>query len=140
MSQPKPLHSPPPITRSDFQAGYLKPASYSGESISEAFTDHLCRTEEELTPRQKDAIERFKHDGGWNLDQPYNLRDFRKVFDIFNNVYFNGTLTGLCQLELVANEWSTVRCSGHPVEGWCDTKRRGDELGPRCKIETPRAF
>jgi hypothetical protein len=53
MSKQKPLHSPPPITRSDFQAGYIKPASYSRQSISAAIIDHRRRTEEELTPRQK---------------------------------------------------------------------------------------
>lgn len=122
MSKEKPLHSPPPITRSDFQAGYMKPASYSRESISAAIIDHRRRTEEELTPRQKDAIERFEHVGGCNLGQPDNIRDFKKFFDVFNDVYFNGTRSGYCQIELVAEEWSTVRC-GTPVEGWCYTKQ-----------------
>jgi hypothetical protein len=75
MSIPNQAHIPPRINREDFQAGYMKPLSYSLEDISSAIVDHLSR--EKLTERQLEGLAKFKSNGGWtyvNPEDPDNLK------------------------------------------------------------------
>jgi hypothetical protein len=99
METQKHTHITPRITREDFQAGYMKPGGYSLEDIAAAIIDNVTRPKEELTPRQMEGLRKFKYHGSWNLAQPEDLANLHKFFDIFNDVYFNGVLTGHCKLE-----------------------------------------
>jgi hypothetical protein len=75
MSIPKKVHIPPRINREDFQAGYMKPLSYSLEDISSAIVDHLRR--KNFTERQLEGLAKFKSKGGWasvNPEDPDNLK------------------------------------------------------------------
>ncbi len=99
MSIPPAEHKTSPIPLEEFEAGFLKPASYSEEDIAKVMVEHLSRKPEGLTDRQKKGLDRFKYDGSWNLADTPNIRDLKKFFDIFNDVYFNGVLTGYGKIE-----------------------------------------
>jgi hypothetical protein len=122
MDTQKHTHITPRIAREDFQAGYMKPGGYNLEDIAAAIIDNVTRPKEELTPRQVEGIRKFKYHGSWNLGQPENLADLHKFFDIFNDVYFNGVLTGHCKLV------------------WYDSTVRGTRKGAWgvCEIQIPR--
>lgn len=78
---------------------------------------------------------RFKYDGTWSLGQPENNRDLEKFFTIFNDVYFNGVLTGYCQIDLLS-VWSLRgRFGTRPPLGFCQPIRPGNETDPRFKFE-----
>jgi hypothetical protein len=127
-------HIPPPITREDFQIGHLKPCAYSVESISEAIVDHLKRTE--YTAKQKQGIDRFKHHGTFSLSDPQNIDDIWKFFSIFNDVFFNGVLTGYCDIE--AYEDTHYR-NKQNVRGECSYPGNFTR-DPRFVREKPHAF
>lgn len=96
MSIPKQAHIPPRINREDFQAGYMKPLSYSLEDISSAIVDHLSR--EELTERQLEGLAKFKSNGGWTYVNPEDPDNLKKWFEILNSVFFNGILSDYCSM------------------------------------------
>ncbi|TAQ89149.1 hypothetical protein B7494_g2559 [Chlorociboria aeruginascens] len=87
MKKPKPIRSTSKLTREIFEIGCLKPSSYHKEEIS-----HVNQREEDL--RQSNAIRRSKYAGTWNLSKPDNQADLVKFFEIFNDLYFNGHVTG----------------------------------------------
>ena len=126
-------HVPPPIRREDFEVGCLKPGSYSIEDISAAILDHLDR--DELSPRQLEALRRYKYEGSWSVSRPDNLDDIRKFFEIFDDFYFHGLLRGYCTLELFRD---THERQGLPLRGYCDSIGPGEERDPRYKLERPR--
>lgn len=49
-------HKTSPIPLEEFEAGYLKPASYSEEDIAKVMVEHLSRRPEDLTERRKEGI------------------------------------------------------------------------------------
>jgi hypothetical protein len=136
MSGPKPVHMTSAIPLEDFQAGYLKPHSHSREEISDVIIKHVSRRAEDITTRQREGLARFKYQGTWSLAKPENLQDLKKFFDIFNDVYFNGVLTGYCQLEALEENTVTSRL-GFYCLGYCQTKCAGYVSDPRFKTEKP---
>jgi hypothetical protein len=130
-------HKTSPIPLEEFKAGFLKPASYSEEDIAKVMVEHLSREPEDLTDRQKEGLARFKYDGSWNLGNRESTRDLEKFFDIFNDVYFNGVLTGYGKIEL-SNSESTWNRFNHPHPfAFCQPIRPGDETDPRFRIDKP---
>jgi hypothetical protein len=95
-SEPKRKHNTPPLAIEDFRPGYLKPQSYSAEVISKAIIDLVSRPEENYTERQWQGIQKPRAHGGWSLAEPENVDNLETFFDIFNDVLFNGVLTGYC--------------------------------------------
>ncbi|KUJ13228.1 uncharacterized protein LY89DRAFT_721287 [Mollisia scopiformis] len=98
MEDTTPNHIPPPISRDTFQAGSMKPHTYSMTAIRDAIIDHLNRSEDELTERQRLALERYKYQGSWNMSQPTSLENLTKFYNFFNDIFFNGILTGYCKI------------------------------------------
>ena len=133
-STPGSKHNTPRITREDFRAGYMNPGAYSLEDISSALVDHLSQSRDELTPTQFATLEEIRHQRGWNFADPENMHDLRKAFNTFNEILFNGVLTGHCE-EL---RWYDRRHLGTEA-GYCQHYLVGEELDPRYKIEKPRA-
>jgi hypothetical protein len=130
-------HKTSPIPLEEFRAGFLKPASYSEERIAKVMIEHLRRRPADLTARQKQGLERFKYDGSWSLAQPENTRDLNKFFDFFNDVYFNGVLSGYCRIDF-KSFWSLRRRFGsHTLDGICQPIRPGNEIDPRFKSRNP---
>jgi hypothetical protein len=132
MAANKPRHITDKIRREDFEAGGLKPASYSAEDISAALVDHLSR--DEPSPRQLEALRRFKYDGGWSISQPDDIQNFRKFFEIFDDFFFHGLLRGYCTLELFQD---THKRLGRAAGGYCDYNSPGSELDYRFKLDRP---
>ncbi|KAE8444462.1 hypothetical protein EG329_000553 [Mollisiaceae sp. DMI_Dod_QoI] len=123
--QTKPRHVPPSICRQDLQAGKMKPSAYSMEAVCDALVDHLSQSKDQLTNTQKDAMERYKYQGSWNLARPINLEDLRKFYNLFNNIFFNGILTGYCVL-------NTYKGAFHWLDGekaYCNIKYKGHWTG-----------
>ena len=130
-------HKTSPIPLEEFKAGFLKPASYSEEDIAKVMVEHLSRKPKDLTDRQKEGLARFKYNGSWNLADTENIRDLEKFFDIFNDVYFNGVLTGYGKVELLSSYHLKKRFFRSPPAAFCQPIRPGNEIDPRFKIEKP---
>lgn len=127
---------PPAIPDDNFQVGRLQTGEYCTEDVSAAIVRHLNRRGKNLTERQKEGIRHFKYQGSWNLGQPENLEDLRRYFNIFNDVFFEGLLTGYCTLEIIRDECLRA---GFPVGGGCMDYLPGLERDPRFKRERPHA-
>jgi hypothetical protein len=132
MEAPNPQHAPPRIAREDFEAGRLKPASYSIEDISAAIIDHLER--DMPSPRQLRALRRYEYEGSWSISRPENLDDIRKFFEIFDDFFFHGVLKGYCTLEIFRD---THHRLGSKISGYCYTELPGLERDWRYKISRP---
>ncbi|KAE9375786.1 hypothetical protein N431DRAFT_454394 [Stipitochalara longipes BDJ] len=131
-SRPKPIHKTPPITRENFQAGYIKPQSYAAEDISKAIID-LVSIDRRYTERQEQGLEKFKNRGSWNLYEPENAHDLWVFFDIFNDVFFNGVLSGHCTMAFFEPRRSYIGTAA-----FCDTQHPNIVHDPRYRIERPR--
>jgi hypothetical protein len=146
------VHECPSIPLEDFERGRLKPLSYSREAISKAIVENIYRTQkferlygiyggwrypEGRSKRQKDAVDRFIHQGSWNLAQRDNLKDLNKFFDIFDDAYFGGLLKGYCRLEMIADDNQLSRRSGVACDGRCEVYWPGEDLDPRYAMEKP---
>jgi len=138
MADTKSIHITSPITDEEFQPGRLGLYSHTQEEISNAIIKHVGRKGKDLLPRQKDGLARFKYDGSWNLGQPNNARDMKKYFDIFNDVFFIGVLTGLVRIEILEDRWASHRF-GSRVLGFCSTTHPGWYYNPdpRFMLEKP---
>lgn len=136
------LHVPPPISKEDFELGRMKPLSYSPEAIAAAISEfnpdcsQFCELEK-LAPRQQKAVQRFRRYGTWNLGDPHNLDDIKNYFEIFNDGYFNGVLTGYCTLDLIDSK-DLERRHGIVVDGHCKDFQPGRERDVRYKLEKPQ--
>jgi hypothetical protein len=130
-------HKTSPIPLEDFRAGFLKPASYSEEDIAKVMVEHLHREPEDLTDRQKRGLARFKYDGSWNLADTQNIRDLEKFFDIFNDVYFNGVLTGYGKVELLSSNSLSNRFNRSPPAAFVSRFVQGMRLIPDSKSKNP---
>jgi hypothetical protein len=97
---------------------------------------HLNRKPEDITAIQKEGLARFKYNGSWSLAELGNLKDLEKFFDIFNDVYFNGVLTGYARIMALSSVDMQRRFSGG-IEGFCQPIRQGNELDPRFRIMKP---
>lgn len=60
----------------------------------------------------------------------------KKYFDIFNDIIFNGVLTGLVKLEILEDARVMERF-GSEVQGFCQTVHAGWDRDPRFKLEKP---
>jgi hypothetical protein len=130
-------HKTSPIPLEEFEAGFLKPAFYSEDDIAKVMVEHLSRWPGDLTDRQKKGLARFKYDGSWNLADTPNIRDLEKFFVIFNDVYFNGVLTGYGKIELLSSYSLSKRFKHSSPEAFCQPIRPGNEIDPRFRIEKP---
>ncbi|CZR58073.1 uncharacterized protein PAC_07963 [Phialocephala subalpina] len=132
------LHKPQPLLQEDFRHGYLKPMSYSMEDVSKAVVNHLNvqSSEHNLTPIQKSALERYRYGGTWNLGQPNSTQNIKKFF---NEVYFNGILTGFGSLELLSPE-NMIKRRGYTVHAFTELLMPGVEKDLRYKLKTPKAI
>ncbi|KAN0090520.1 hypothetical protein V8E51_019099 [Hyaloscypha variabilis] len=130
-------HKTSPIPLEEFQVGFLKPASYSEEDIADVMVKHLNRKPEDITTRQKEGLARFKYNGSWSLAKTENLEDLEKFFDIFNDVYFNGVLTGYARINRLSWLDMQRRFGYGGLEGFCQPIRQGNELDPRFRIMKP---
>ncbi|KUJ15434.1 uncharacterized protein LY89DRAFT_670906 [Mollisia scopiformis] len=144
MSSQELLHEPPSISPEEFEFGRLKPLSHSAESISKAIiqfnkreTYSVYSMAEDPCPRRRMGAENFKHHGTWNLGNPHNLEDIKKYFGYFNDVYFNGLLTGYCTLELV-DGGAMKRRYGSDCGGRCQPYFPGEEIDSRHKATKPQ--
>ncbi|KUJ13229.1 uncharacterized protein LY89DRAFT_737207 [Mollisia scopiformis] len=95
----RPKHTPLPIALEGFVPGGLKPEAYSISDLASVLITHIRRTD--LTSIQQRGLTRYKYQGSLNWGEPGNVSDMKKFFDIFNDVYFNGVLTGYCKLGTV---------------------------------------
>lgn len=82
---PKATHVAPLPTRKDFKPNKMKAKMYSLEGISAAIVDHLNRSENELTKRQKKAMAKYKNHGTWNLGRPLSLKSLQMFHRIPSN-------------------------------------------------------
>jgi hypothetical protein len=135
------FHKPQPLLQEDFRHGCLKLMSYSMEDVSKAVVNHLSvqSSEHNLTPIQKSALERYRYGGTWNLGQPNSTQNIKKFFDFFNEVYFNGILTGFGSLELLSPE-NMIKRRGYTVHAFTELFMPGVEKDPRYKLKTPKAI
>jgi hypothetical protein len=113
----------------------MKPQSYSQEDISKAVIELVGRSQEDSTPIQKRGITKLKSYGSWNLCEPENMNGLRNFFSIFDDVFFNGVLTGYCSVSFPAPA-RTGWYAG--VNAYCRIFYPVWEQDPRFKIETPR--
>ncbi|KAN0090521.1 hypothetical protein V8E51_019100 [Hyaloscypha variabilis] len=134
MADTKHIHKTLPITPEEFQPGGLRLYSHTQEEISNVIIKHVSRRGEDLLPRQIEGLARFKYDGSWNLGQPNNLRDMRKYFEIFNDVLYNGVLTGHYQVEILGDEWALQRL-GFVTLGYCELEDPEWQCDPRFELE-----
>ncbi|KAE9375785.1 hypothetical protein N431DRAFT_463849 [Stipitochalara longipes BDJ] len=113
METPKQSHVTPLITMENFQAGHLKPLSYSTEDICTAIINHLNRTKEEMGKTQLKSLERFQYNIGIATTDPDSPEELKKWFDILNAMVFNNILSGYCEIEFfprTRSERSWVGC------------------------------
>ena len=97
----------PHITEENFQPGKLAPLSYDREELAEVIIKHINREGDDMTTRQQEALSRYKYTGTWNIANPSNTEDLRKWFGCYNDVFFNGILTGYVPvLEFFKNKWA----------------------------------
>jgi hypothetical protein len=113
----------------------MKPQSYSQEDISKAVIELVGRSQEDSTPIQKRGITKLKSYGSWNLCEPENMNGLRNFFSIFDDVFFNGVLTGYCSVSFPAPA-RTGWYAG--VNAYCRIFYPVWEQDPRFKIEKPR--
>lgn len=123
----------------DFELGRLKPLSHSREAISSAMIAHLGRRhyypEDKLPPRRKRAFERFKYQGSWKLGDPDNIEDLTGFFDLFNDMYFNGLITGYCKIVLLKASVLRKRFLESDLIGHCDPCFPREGRDPRFQPE-----
>jgi hypothetical protein len=153
------VHISPPITPEDFELGRMKPLSYTREALSAAIVHNVRQSldpkqswtsegrsrdgsgTKNLSPRQKQAIDRFKHQGHWSISQPSNIQDIKKFFDIFDDAYFGGLLKGYCRFELPSHwDCRDKRYGINPPLGYCQPFLLEGKFGPRdtrFRIEKP---
>lgn len=103
---------------------FVKPSTY------------YCRIKD-LSPRQQQALRRFKHQGTWHLGDLYNLTDLNNFFELFNDAYFNSLLTGYCKLELVEANFFDYRGEHAFGNGACELHEPGKERDPRHVLQKP---
>lgn len=124
-----------PIERSDFEPGRLKLGGYRVQHVGAAMVDHLLgRPLGQLTPRQKEGLQKWQQQSSWSLTSPENYEDLRKFFDIFDKVFFNGLLKGHCRLEIYSGD------RGFPeAGGYCQLEESigspGEERDPRFLVK-----
>jgi len=135
-SAPKPQHTPQPISLEEFKPGGMKPGSYSHEDITKTLVNHISRSKGDFTDRQKEGLRKFKHYGTWSFSQPDSLDELKKWFDIFNDIFFNGILTGHCTLDFYDTRYLRL---GYRVRGYCTTYIPGQERDPRFLLERQRS-
>lgn len=63
------------------------------------------------------------------------MADMKKFFDIFNDVYFNGILTGYCRLGTYKFD-----ISRHPFVGYSDILQRGTGRNTHYKRDETQAY
>jgi hypothetical protein len=122
------------ITDDESQLELLAPQSFTRAKLRKALVHLLKRRGENLTAKQQEGIKRFKYQGSWSLGQSASKDDLRKVFDIFNDVFFNGLLTAFCKLEWMPERWSRRRI-GYAVDGYCLRLYPGGERDLRYRLE-----
>ncbi|PSS07156.1 hypothetical protein M430DRAFT_193629 [Amorphotheca resinae ATCC 22711] len=131
------VYVPQKITPDEFQIGMMLPFTYTNEQIAAAVIDHVMRRGEDQTPKQKQGIKRFKDNGSWNLGAGRdNLTDLKKFFDIFNDVFFNGLLTGFCRLEFKSDYWMTRHATAG-TDGFCEMIYPGYQSDRRIRNKDP---
>ncbi|CZR58069.1 uncharacterized protein PAC_07959 [Phialocephala subalpina] len=139
MTSAKNFHDPPSIPRGDFELGRLKSLSYSREAITTAMIAHLhpgrYYPEDKLPPREKQALERFKYQGSWKLGNVDNIEDLTEFFDLFNDMYFNGLLTGYCKLVLIRAGTLQKRFLESGLIGRCEPSFPKEGRDPRFQPE-----
>ncbi|KUJ15436.1 uncharacterized protein LY89DRAFT_670908 [Mollisia scopiformis] len=128
-----------PLLKEDFELGLLRYDSYSPSSISEAVVHCVNRIrlldENKWHPRQRYALKSFKNEGTWKLGMPNNLEDLRKWFEIFNDAFFGGFLTGLVVLRF---ENITTMLSDHELAmGLTSSPQLSDNADLTYRLERP---
>jgi len=81
-------------------------------------------------------MRKFKYNGSSNLGQPENLPDLLKFFDIFNDVLFEGILSGWCKVEWYDSTAAGIRGEARAV---CQGHLPRLTLDPRFQLEKPWA-
>ncbi|KUJ15433.1 uncharacterized protein LY89DRAFT_750774 [Mollisia scopiformis] len=105
MTSQQDFHIPPSLSRQYFELGNLKLLSNSREAIFAALVAHIeftarCKPED-IPPRAKRAFARLENQMTWKLGKVDDIENLKLFFDLFNDMYFNGLLTGYCELELI---------------------------------------
>ncbi|KAE8452525.1 hypothetical protein EG329_000428 [Mollisiaceae sp. DMI_Dod_QoI] len=136
MEQINEFHRPPLIKKDDFEAGNMDVLSYSPEDVSQAIVAYV---KDGSSSRQQEAKDRFEFEGTWNLGNPENIQDLKRLFHLYNAAYFNGLLTDYCHIEVVESLWEIRRAGGRTssAAGSCEIFRPGEEPNPRYRIEDP---
>jgi hypothetical protein len=129
------IHKTSPIPFEDFRPGHIKPCSHSEEEIANVMIEHLERIPRNFTDIQEEGFARFKYAGFWNLGEPHGIDNIKRFFDIFNAVYFNGTLTGYYKLETWSGSYDIPRLEGK--WGYCFSRGPGTSLTPGSKSRNP---
>jgi hypothetical protein len=153
------VHVSPAIPPEDFELGRMKPLSYTREALSAAIVHNVRRSldpkqiwtiedisrygsgTKNLSARQKQAIERLKYQGYWNIGRPNNIQDIKKFFEIFDDAYFGGLLKGYCRFELPNYfDCRDIRYGHSPPLGVCEgffPEGEYREKDTRFRIEKP---
>lgn len=142
MEVPDGRHLPRRLLKEDFDLSRMEPLSYSAEDITTAILNFLrpptyyCNIEE-LASRQQRALKRLRSQSYWHLGNPHNLEDVKSFFEIYNDAYFSGTLTGYCKLELVDSKILHERGDYSVINGICGVSLPGNERDTRYRLKTP---
>lgn len=91
---------------------------------------------QKLTERQLEGLAKFKSNGGWNYVNSEDPDNLKKWFDIFNSVFFNGILSGYC--ELTFSHHRRPRSFWEGVGAYFLTHVPGEELDSRFRNEKVR--
>lgn len=86
------------------------------------------------SPRQAEALERIEHQGTYNIRNPEKYEDLKKWFDFFNDIYFAGLLTGLCQIKFIDEKDKDTIFRLH---GQCTSIYPAEDLDFRLRHENP---
>lgn len=130
------LHVSPSLNKAVFDVGKLEPLSYTPVAISTAILAYLGGP---LSSKQQKAKERFDFEGFWNLGNPENLQDLKRLFQLYDSAYFNDLLGDFCHIEIVEGSWAKMRIGRRPStpSGTCEIIRPGEELDPRWRTRKP---
>jgi hypothetical protein len=90
-----------------------------------------------MTPRQKEALARYKHQGTWSIAQSENYDGFWKWFGFINDLFFGGLLTGFCRIDILEHRsWMQVRATASTM-AYSDWYLPGQGRDPRYNLEAP---
>lgn len=107
------MHNPPNIPVSLAEPDVLRTGTYSDADLCLALTEYLrLQNNGQFTRRAERGIREFEANGVWPVRHPERISSMQQAFDILNLVFFNGYLTGLCELSMPDRPQDKPTCRG----------------------------